>query len=380
MQGLFKFIKWLLISVLLLLFILILSIMGNVFINKYEAEKNQDKHFEDLCALYGTSEFVSLDEQQFCSFNIEEEKENLKFNEIQFLATHNSYKQTPTLISKFCFLVNELISGEKAKTLNYGFESLTDQVYKGIRSFELDVFNQNSDEGFLCVHDDMFDNLSSAINFKKALEEIALFSQNNPKHLPITILIELKPKQIYSILSKNFDSAALSKLNNVVGEALGDSLYTPKMLKGEFSNLKEVVDNNAWPTISQMLGKVLVIMHPGEEVNTYMNLDQSLDSLNLFPSVRGYYAIEEGSNLDNIAFIVDNDPEIDFDRIVDLCNAHFFVRTRIDSYPYHSNERKAKGIASLANILSGDYPPRNHLQVNDNYVSYLENEYTIKKR
>ena len=83
--------------------------------------------------------------------------------------------------------------------------------------------------------------------------------------------------------------------------------------------------------------------------------------------------------LTQIAFVVDNDPVDDFDRVLDLSdNQHYFVRTRSDSYPNHTTARYEGSIASHANIISGDYPPRAGLQVDDDYVCYLDdNQHTI---
>ena len=67
-------------------------------------------------------------------------------NEIQFIGSHNSYKQQmPSLY----FWLLRLIDGEGAKALEYWHPPIADQLELGLRKLELDFFMRPFPESFL---------------------------------------------------------------------------------------------------------------------------------------------------------------------------------------------------------------------------------------
>lgn len=346
-------------------------ISGSIMYNDSVAA--QQARITEMSAIYDDENYVPVDDSIFSDTDVDILKQ-YKFNDVEYQATHNSYKQAPTILSKICFA----IAGEK--DLEYEHENLTKQLQKGIRSIELDAWNQNN--GFHCLHDDVFDNKSSCADFGLAFQELKIYSEANPEHLPITVLIELKSPKVYSINSNDWTVEALEDFDQLIVDSLGEQLLTPKdMLDlSGYTSLQAMANDNAWPTIEETLGKVVVILHPNNIVESYINNDPTMQTQAMFPSVTGVVITGEvESYFSQIAFVVDNDPVEDFDRVLDLAdNQHYFVRTRTDSYPRHPDSRYEGGIASHANILSGDYPPRDGLQVDDDYTCYLDDqEHTI---
>ena len=140
--------------------------------------------------------YTPCDEQEFADFDLQEAyADGVKLNEVAFLGTHNSYQLLATFprraYDKLCQIIP---TGKKGDKLDFEMDTLTVQLENGVRSLEIDI--ETVDDGksvsFIVTHDPILDNVSSCYDFAKALEEIKLWSDNNPNHLPITILIEPK--------------------------------------------------------------------------------------------------------------------------------------------------------------------------------------------
>lgn len=78
--------------------------------------------------------YKTVDESKFIEdFNLNEN--DLKLNEIQLLATHNSYKRYGNALGKLFVRLGD--SAEEAMNMKYSYAPLTEQLNTGIRSFEL---------------------------------------------------------------------------------------------------------------------------------------------------------------------------------------------------------------------------------------------------
>ena len=95
----------------------------------------QRKHLIHLREFYRSEEFIAVDETTFVSFDRNDP--TILFNEIQMLATHNSYKKMGSGLGKFFIGLGD--SFEEANALKYSYDTLTSQLNVGIRSFELDI-------------------------------------------------------------------------------------------------------------------------------------------------------------------------------------------------------------------------------------------------
>ena len=154
------------------------------------------------------------EEMESCTDKIE----NLKINQYQTIGSHNSYrKNTQPEIVAFMNASAELLpEGFDPASWDYDHETLEDQLdLYGMRSFELDVYRDpdgelfntrlgntfvgldpNSGEdkllssGLKILHFPDFDYHTHFFTFIDALEALQSWSNSNPNHLPITILIE----------------------------------------------------------------------------------------------------------------------------------------------------------------------------------------------
>lgn len=320
--------------------------------------------------------YTPCDESKIASFDIEEAiKRGVKFNELQFLGTHNSYQLAPTeeykkLYNSLSDLTLGLVSKDKAE---FCMDSLTEQFELGIRSVELDIetVDKNGNVGFIVSHNPIYDNTSSCYDFELALEEIKLWSDNNPGHLPITVIIEPK-KNVPAVRDlKNFSIKYANIFDELIREKMGDTLLTPKDMMGEYESLKEMREDDGWLTIDKALGKVIFLLHDTTVTSDYIKQDESVKSQAMFPMLR-----YSDRNKSYASFIIDNKPDEAVSHeaeAIDKCN--LIVRTRADSFPNFSEKRYENTNNCSSQIISTDYPVRTK---ESKFHTYSFDGYTVK--
>ena len=106
----------------------------------------------------------------------------ININHIQFVGSHNSYKQAmPDGFVKQIMKVNP----EVMESLEYEHVPLAEQLDLGIRKLELDVFYVADEDKFLVGHVQQIDMNSNCSSLRICLTQIIAWSQNNPTHAPI---------------------------------------------------------------------------------------------------------------------------------------------------------------------------------------------------
>jgi len=322
----------------------------------------QENHMEELRQLY-SNQYTPVDEQQFVNFDLR--ANDLRLNEIQLLATHNSYKKYGSAIAKF--LVGVVESFEEAESMKYGFNDLTDQLNHGVRSFELDLRYRSGD--FEVTHVPLVDNSSTVPKFDLALEEIRLWSDHNPGHIPIIVLLELKGDwMILDPALSDFTGAELIELDDLIKEEFGDQLFTPADMIGSHDSLRQAVTKDGWPLLNDLLGQVIFFLHPGQYTEPFMQARPDFKTMGMFPAAR------DGDS-DYASFIIHNNPH-DLEYINELVASNYIVRTRLDSSLQICPERFQNGLLSGAQILTTDFGPNHHVRDTD-YVAYLKDRYLI---
>ncbi len=323
--------------------ILFIAIVIRLYAVKVIDIRTQTRHVSQLEAYYQSSEFNAIDDALFTDFDIYDT--DIKLNEIKILASHNSYKKYGTAIGKFFIGLGS--TKDEANGLKYGYKNFTDQFEAGIRSMEIDLRLRKTE--FMLTHVPLVDNSSVAPVFSLALDEIALFSENNPNHVPLIILMEIKDDwMILDHALQNIGSDQLEDLNILLEDKLGDLLFKPSDMLENGKTLNETVQTTGWPSVSTLLGKVIFVLHPGNFTQTYYDIDQSLVSLPMF---LGIYP--EQISASYASFIVHNDPDVT--AISQLVNQGYIVRTRIDADLNFSQANYDNALASGAQILSSDY-------------------------
>ena len=360
--------KFLKISILAISFLLILFIgivIRLVSVRAIDLSK-QKRRIDDLEQLYQTNDFDELDESSFVNFDINDP--TLKLDDIQMLASHNSYKKVGPAIGRFFVGLGD--SFAEAEALNYGYKNITDQLNLGIRSFEFDLRYRSGK--FELTHVPLVDPSSQAIDFELLLEEMKFFTDHQT-HLPIIVLIEVKDDwMVLDPFLDDFDANILESLDELIEEKLQTALFKPSNMVNETDILRDVIMNDGWPTIDSLLNQIIFILHPGNYTTTYYKIDQTLQSHSMFIGSGYTEDLPEYAS-----FFVQND--VDTEKIQYLVNQHFMVRTRIDSNLNFIESRFLDAIESGAQILTTDFSiGRSDLDMND--VIYLENDKTIIRK
>ncbi len=337
----------------------------------------QVQHIASLEEAYANGEISPVDEASFFEGDLKAELEaGIKFNELAFIATHNSYQSTSIDETKEVFRkLSDLTFGFiSERTADFESETLTNQLNCGIRSFEMDIetFDRNGEISFTCMHSPYIEMTTTCYDFSLAMKEIAMWSDNNPDHLPITIIIE--PKSIFIPLEDmeffNLDYA--KALDETLRKTLGEKLFTPADMLRDYSSFGEMRAADDWCEVKDMLGKVVVLLHECGVTEKYIKLDPSIKSQAMFPMLR-----EKDIDRSCTSFIIINDP----DELLEIQDSvilnKIMVRSRADEFTAVSEERYILAMGSKANIISTDYPPRTDNTADSYVVSFNGN--TVRK-
>jgi len=303
-------------------------------------------------------------------------------NDIQVIGSHNSYK-IPIEKPLWNYLYS--IDSLKALSLQYGHIPLEKQLGLGLRNLELDVFydpkgghfknpkgldiikamegtpvdfdtkNKLDTPGLKMFHIQDIDYRSHYLIFKEALQALKKWSEKNPNHSPIFILINAKDKVIAELPTQPlpFTEIALNSIDEEIKSVFSnEDLITPDLVRGDYETLEAAILEKGWPKLSNLKGRFLFVLDEKEaKINRYLVGHESLENRVLFVNSK------EGNP--EAAFRIINNPVKDFDYIKNLVSKGYMVRTRADSgtkeartNDYTSFE-KAK--ASGAQVISTDY-------------------------
>ncbi len=319
---------------------------------------------------YASGEIAPVDESAIYAGNLKADLEaGIKFNELSFLGTHNSYQTTsvPEYKKLFKHLSNITFGLVPENSGDFARETLTEQLNNGLRSFEIDIetFERDGEISFTCMHIPTFDMRTSCYDFALAMKEIAMWSDNNPDHLPITVIIE--PKRVFIPLEdmKFFNLDYAKELDNVLREALGDRLFTPADMLRDYASFGAMRAADDWCRVEDMLGKVVVMLHETTVTENYIAIDPSIKTQAMFPMLR-----EEDIERDCASIILANKPDELVEIKDEIKSKKIMVRTRADKFNDISEERRELAFKSEANIISTDYPVRPGMTADSYYVSF----------
>lgn len=277
------------------------------------------------------------------------EFDQLRINQLQVVGTHNSYHVCPpdeTL--RMAAAVNR-----EAMTWNYTHAPFDEQLTAGVRSFELDLHWTGEELDLL--HVPVLDAGSHYATFREGLIAVRDWSAKNPRHVPVSFLIELKTEG--PRLSRRYrpaDAACLEYMDQVIREVFSpEQLITPDDVRGQAATLRQAVLENGWPTLGESRGKVLLILHEAGEL-------RDLYTAGEHGSLRGRAMfVRSASDRDDAACLVMDSPNPR--AIAPLVEQGFLIRTRADSGLLLSGRdhesRRDAAFASGAQIVSTDFPP-----------------------
>ena len=319
--------------------------------------------------------------------------DHLKINQIQVIASHNSYHlRTDPAVLRFLVAIHGLgilPADLDPKQIDYTNASLTDQLQKyGVRGLELDVWNDPEggrfyhrmgrefvfkstssrlevlkQPGFKILHIPDFDFISTNYTFKDALAEIKKWSDAHPDHIPVFINVETEtetPGDQFRVLKRlthaaPFDSIAADELDIEVKSVFGENLngiITPDMVRGNYKTLEEAALAGNWPTLSAARGKVMFIIDgDGNSGQVYKHRHPSLKSRVMF--------VYSAPGTAEAAFVILNEPTERSPQIQQRVKEGYIVRTRSDEGTLQARAGNYTdmnlGFNSWAQIVSTDY-------------------------
>jgi hypothetical protein len=311
---------------------------------------------------------------------------DLSVADLQAVGSHNSYK---IAIPPPELKLIALTSTEAANSLDYGHIPLAEQLDLGMRQLEIDVFHDPEGgryadpalpkltagqpgaepydptametPGFKVLHIQDVDPRSQCPTLIACLDEIDAWSQANPAHVPLLIMINIKSGSLEipgTVDALAFDAGAFDALDGEIRSVFApERLVTPDDVRGDAASLREAVLAEGWPSLNASRGKLLFVLETGaEHVRTYLRGNTSLEGFPMF--VRSLSPDD-----DHAAFFTINDPLRDGETIRRRVLEGFLVRTRADAATLEARagdtRRREAAFTSGAQYISTDfYQPR----------------------
>ncbi len=308
--------------------------------------------------------------------------QTVHLNQIQVIGTHNSYhiQPRPELFSALVAFDSQFLQIEYThRPLDQQFEE------QDIRQIEIDVFADPNgglyskrrvlsvigedpssglpeldQPGLKVLHIQDVDFETTCLTFVDCLETVKQWSDAHPRHVPIAILVEAKDDAIIDPLNLGFtvplpfDSEQFDNLDAEIRSVFPpQQLITPDDVRGERDTLEEAVLNDGWPTLGESRGRVMFLLDNGGKRDIYRDGH---------PSLRGRILFTNSSPGEpDAAFVEQNDPLADPNRIPELVSAGYVVRTRADADTAEGRSgdttTRDAALASGAQYVSTDYPP-----------------------
>ena len=319
--------------------------------------------------------------------------DSLRMNEIQFIGSHNSYRlKTYAPLYEFIQTWSGVLPASlNPDELDYTHLALEQQFSDyGIRKIELDIYydpdgsrfaNRHGlgfigesvesgiaaldEPGFKVLHIPDLDYSTNYISLKEALQTVQQWSEANPDHLPIFIMLEAKETNISAAIpgfseTLPYDVHAVNGLDDEIRDVFGtklDGVITPDDVRGGHLTLNEAVLSDGWPLIAVSRGKVVFYITTSSSANqAYINGHPSLQGRAMF--------INAQPGTPEAAIVMRNNPTSD--DIQNLVSQGYIIRTRTDAGTWEARNgdysKMEAAMSSGAQILSTDYyrpDPRN---------------------
>jgi hypothetical protein len=310
---------------------------------------------------------------------------DLRLNQIQVIGTHNSYHLAPEpALMKLIGLAGRGL----AESIDYTHRPIVEQLDQlGMRQLEFDLYadpdggryakplgwnllggkqadvrmpfdfaQAMTQPGFKIIHAPGFDFATTVPSLDMALHQVLEWSNKNPNHLPIFILLELKESipAPAGITALPFNGPTLDQLDRMIRDRVPASKrLTPDGIRGPFATLREAIREQGWPRLRDCRGKLIFALDNTNGIrDRYLEGHPTLQGRMMFVSVDAEHPAA--------AWIKLNDPRGDFERIRKCVRDGLLVRTRADADTRAARQndptQRDRAFESGAQFISTDYP------------------------
>lgn len=259
--------------------------------------------------------------------------QTLHLNHIQALGTHNSYHRRPSPV---------------VQPWDYEHAPLIEQLeLQGVRQFELDI--HEDEQGVMKVfHIGIIDEQTTCETLLSCLSELKAWSDTRPDHHPLLLLLEVKS-------TRGRAEETIARLEADLAQVWGEGrLITPQKVMGNHDTLREAINAQGWPTLGELRGMLLAVLHNSGDLREELIRDNLLKNRLMFPDAYG------DLEADFSAYHSMNDPIADGERISEVVRARHLVRTRSDADSVESvnrdYQRFERALETGAHWISTDYP------------------------
>jgi hypothetical protein len=137
----------------------------------------------------------------------------------------------------------------------------------GIEPLEYDKEQKLAEPGFKMFHIQDIDFCSHHLLFKDGLKEMKMWSDENPDHTPVFVLMNTKDQKVEGTRDPlPFTKKALDSLDmEICSNFSDDQLITPDLVRGNFESLEKAILTEGWPNLAKMKGRFLFVLDEKEE-------------------------------------------------------------------------------------------------------------------
>jgi Phosphoinositide phospholipase C, Ca2+-dependent len=310
----------------------------------------------------------------------------VRLNELQAIGTHNSYKRELSEPEQAEY--DEIIAtpGDYDEFLAYSHASIPDQFGRqDVRGLELDLFGDPNGglyaeplvrkrlglgplpdpawrvPGVKVLHIADLDYETTCVLLVTCLEQVDDWSDANPGHVPLTILLELKRSDARAVaqggvVAPPWTLEALEVLDAEIRSVFSEGeMITPDDVRRPGLTLEQSVLLYGWPSLKESRGQVVFLLDndPGPIRTAYTAGRPNLEGRVIFTNSR--------AGQTDAAFIKRNEPRgANTAQIQDLVRKGYLVRTRSDlplsTVRSGDTAMLQAALASGAHVISTDFP------------------------